>query len=117
MKTVTLKDLGKQSFVYKDMLKAEAIKWVKKSDKGHYNLDTNDFLDFFNITEEDLEDGVYLKEDVKEFIRRLKDFVISRNKNIEINKNNPRINWKTIGTTELSNVLFEIDKLAGEKLI
>lgn len=58
---------------------------------------------------------IYL-EDVKEFIKRLKEFTNIRAKTLELNKNNPRMNWETSGTTELSNILFMIDKLAGERL-
>jgi hypothetical protein len=58
----------------------------------------------------------YREEDVKEFIKRLKEFTNIRAKTLELNKNNPRMNWETSGTTELSNILFMIDKLAGERL-
>jgi hypothetical protein len=58
----------------------------------------------------------YFEKDVKEFIKRLKEFTNIRAKTLELNKNNPRMNWETSGTTELSNILFMIDKLAGERL-
>jgi len=61
-------------------------------------------------------DPVYEEGDVREFINNLKEFIISRKTTLELNKNNPSIDWKTTGTTELSNVLFQLDKLAGDKL-
>ncbi len=52
MKLKTLKDIDKGlACVFRDELKAEAIKWVK------YHAGLNSvklFIDFFNITEEDL---------------------------------------------------------------
>ena len=66
MKLKTLKDIGfftevrnvpnvfkksKIEAVFKDELKAEAIKWGKKFG---IEFTLYDFLDFFNITEEDL---------------------------------------------------------------
>lgn len=51
----TLKDILSEAeeyeFVRVDNLKAEAIKWVKKDKE----LDELDFMNFFNITEEDLD--------------------------------------------------------------
>lgn len=59
----------------------------------------------------------FYREDVKEFIKQLKEFIVHRKDNLDFNEYNPRMNWKTAGQTELSNVLFTIDKLAGDKLI
>ena len=70
----------------------------------------------FNLSERLIKcDSQLLAEDVKEFIKRLKEFINRRAKGIELNKNNPRasIDWAII---ELSNVLYYLDKLAGDKL-
>ena len=53
----------------------------------------------------------------KEVVRELKEFISKRAKGLEFNKNNPRMNWKTAGQTELSNVLFKLDEVFGEDLI
>ncbi|KKN01268.1 hypothetical protein LCGC14_1129260 [marine sediment metagenome] len=77
MKLKTLKDIEKDYVgnpsnyenVSKDVLKKEAIKWVKNRDKKRTmdnvmetgRLLFKDFLEFFNITEKDLQS----KEDLK----------------------------------------------------
>lgn len=38
----------------KDQLKQEAIKWIKRADKEHCDLGDDDWMNFFNITEEEL---------------------------------------------------------------
>ena len=49
----TLKDLGwEDGEVEKEEVKAEAIKWVKEKGELDYNM--RPFIDFFNLTEEDL---------------------------------------------------------------
>jgi len=59
----TLKDLMKKDLkidpsfdsISVRKLKAEAIKWVKYWEKiGHHYITPIEFMDFFNITEEDL---------------------------------------------------------------
>ena len=57
-----------------------------------------------------------IKNQDKEFIKQLKEFAKDRNRNLIENQNNPRMNWQNIATTELSNICFKIDNLAGEDL-
>ena len=59
MKLKTLKDVGvinnSDTRGLKHDLKQEAIKWVKASDKKHCDrIDAKKFMEFHNITEEDL---------------------------------------------------------------
>ena len=71
MKLKTLKDIEKHCMycmagcdgphsckrnecVYIDNLKKEAIKWVKFFTKNNLMITYDDWMDFFNITEEDL---------------------------------------------------------------
>lgn len=49
-----------------------------------------------------------------QFVEELEDFIKQRAKTLELNKNNPRMNWKTAGTTELSNCLYQIQTLADK---
>ena len=72
MKLKTLKDLERKAnpdFVYSKELKAEAIKWVKELEKVPFDYEergANDYnngkieilKEFFNITEEDLSQGM-----------------------------------------------------------
>lgn len=67
-----------------------------------------------NAPREEPQDIDYFK--FKEELEKLKKFIKGRNQNLEGNKLNPRINWEETGTTELSNVLFMLDKFEQEVL-
>ena len=68
MELKTLKDLNLacgediDDAVYIDELKAEAIKWVKHWKKYSYNNKADAIMEFFNITEEDLDTLKGIKE-------------------------------------------------------
>ena len=52
-KLKTVNDMGDgeaDDYVLKTELKTEAVKWYN----GHNTLDDNDWIEFFNLTEEDL---------------------------------------------------------------
>lgn len=54
MKLKTLEDMEMYK-TYKKLLKEEAIKWVKESQRMYkHRIDEGKFMEFFNITEEDL---------------------------------------------------------------
>jgi hypothetical protein len=72
------------------------------NDKSRLNKDISESRNF------------YYEEDVEEFVKLLEEFIERRAKTLSLNLNNPRIDWKLSGITELSNILYRIDELWGK---